>query len=88
MTSTPTRTRRNARDKNPDFAAEVARLTETYGRYLTYPDLAEYTGSSVRTLQRLEMAGELRVYRVGSARSYRIWAEDAAALMRPTIDAA
>lgn len=62
---------------NPELAA----LIDEYGRLITYPQAAELTGASVRTLKRETQSGRLPCYRVGSARVLRLKTADVYALI-------
>ena len=62
---------------NPELAA----LIDEYGRLITYPQAAELTGASVRTLKRETQNGRLPCYRVGSARVLRLKTADGYALI-------
>lgn len=64
---------------NRDLAAE---LKAEYGRYMTYPQAAEATTVSVRTLKRLTANGELPCYTVGRSRTLRLEVADVANLIR------
>lgn len=57
-------------------------VLERYGRYVSYPQAAEITSSSVRTLNRLTAAGELPMFQVGRSRTYRLKTTDVLALIR------
>ncbi|MEA5120994.1 MAG: helix-turn-helix domain-containing protein [Propionibacterium sp.] len=61
---------------------DLAELTEQYGRFVTYPQAAEITTASVRTLKRLTAAGELPCYQVGRTRTLRLKTSDVAKLIR------
>ena len=64
---------------------DVAALEAEYGRLVSYPIAANISGVSVRTLKRFAATGELPVYRVGSARVYRIKVTDLAGLFEPVV---
>lgn len=55
---------------------ELADALIEYGRYMTYAQAAEYTGTSERTLKRMTQRGELPLYRIGRTRSYRMKTTD------------
>ncbi|MGD8214040.1 helix-turn-helix domain-containing protein [Aestuariimicrobium sp. Y1814] len=57
-------------------------LESEFGRYLTYPQAAQVTTASVRTLKRLTQAGELPCYQIGRTRTLRLRTADVAALIR------
>ncbi|MGA4670057.1 helix-turn-helix domain-containing protein [Propionibacteriaceae bacterium Y1923] len=59
-----------------------AELEKEFGRYVTYPQAAEITTASVRTLKRLTAAGELPCYQIGRARVLRVKTADVAALIK------
>lgn len=61
--------------------AELAKLIVQYGRFVTYPQAAEITTASVRTLKRLTAAGDLPAYRIGRARVLRLKTEDVLSLI-------
>ena len=61
---------------------DVAELIGSYGRFVSYPQAAEITSLSVRSLKRETAAGNLPRYRLGSARVYRLKVEDVAALIQ------
>lgn len=61
---------------------ELAHALETYGMFVGYPEAAELTGVSVRTLKRLTARGELPMYSVGRTRTYRLRTADVVALVR------
>ncbi len=63
------------------ISEDLAALIQRHGRFITYPQAAEITTASVRTLKRLTAAGELPCYRVGRARVLRLKTEDVAALI-------
>lgn len=56
-------------------------LAAQYGRFVTYPQAAEITTASVRTLKRLTAAGDLPAYRIGRARVLRLKTEDVLGLI-------
>lgn len=60
---------------------ELDALIDKYGRSITYPQAAEITGASVRTLKRETQAGNLPCYRIGSARVLRLKTADVYALI-------
>ena len=62
--------------------SELSELTAQYGRYVTYPQAAEITTASVRTLKRETAAGRLPCYQVGSARALRLKLADVLALVQ------
>ncbi len=62
-------------------SAELAELIAQYGRFVTYPQAAEITTASVRTLKRLTAAGDLPAYRIGRARVLRLKTEDVLGLI-------
>lgn len=57
-------------------------LVELYGRFVSFPQAVEITTVSRRTLERLIEAGDLPVYRIGRARTYRLRTEDVAGLIQ------
>lgn len=57
-------------------------LIAEYGRMISYPQAAEITTVSVRTLKRLTANGELPCYQVGKARALRVKTADVAKLIR------
>lgn len=59
-----------------------AELEAEFGRYMSYPQAAEVTTASVRTLKRLTESGELPCYTVGRTRTMRLRTADVAALIR------
>lgn len=61
---------------------DVAELVGNYGRFVSYPQAAEITSLSVRSLKRETAAGNLPCYRLGSARVFRLKTEDVAALIQ------
>ena len=68
--------------RNPDPFAE---LRDKYPALVGYPQAAEITSTSVRTLKRLAETGELPVYRVGRTRTYRLRLEDLINLLHPVL---
>lgn len=60
---------------------ELAAIVAKYGRFISYPQAAEITTCSVRTLKRLTAAGDLPVYRIGRARVLRLKTADVVALV-------
>lgn len=56
--------------------AELEELIAEYGRYVTYPQAAEITTASVRTLKRMTQRGELPCYRIGRTRTLRVKTRD------------
>ena len=60
---------------------DVAELIGSYGRFVSYPQAAEITSLSVRSLKRETAAGNLPCYRLGSARVYRLKVEDVACVV-------
>lgn len=69
--------------ENPrNLTPEAQAIIERYGEWLSYPQAAEATASSVRTLKRETAAGRLPCYQVGRSRTYRLKASDVAALIR------
>lgn len=59
-----------------------AELESEFGRYMSYPQAAEITTASVRTLKRLTAAGELPCFTIGRTRTLRLRTADVAALIR------
>lgn len=59
----------------------LAELTKAYGRYIPPTPAAKAVGTSRRTLERMAERGELPLYRIGRARSYRFRTSDIAALV-------
>lgn len=59
----------------------LADLEARYGRWMSYPQAATETGSSVRTLKRETEHGGLPCYRIGRARVLRLKTADVAALV-------
>ncbi len=70
----PTKT---ASKLTPDAQA----LVDEYGRMVTYPQAAQITAVSVRTLKRETAAGRLPCYRVGKSRTLRVKTLDVLALI-------
>lgn len=68
--------------KKPGHAAELQALIDEYGKYVTYPQAAEISTLSVRSLKRETAAGNLPCYNVGSRRALRLKTADVAALIR------
>lgn len=65
------------------YSETLAELVAEYGRWMTYPQAAEFTTLSVRTLKRLTANGELPCYRIGrSGRSLRLKTTDVAKLIQ------
>jgi len=62
--------------------AERATILEQFGRFVTYPQAAELTSASVRTLKRLTASGELPAYAIGRTRTLRLRTEDVLNLVR------
>jgi excisionase family DNA binding protein len=61
--------------KNP-FAGELEAALAEYGPSVTIPDAAVLVGVSERTLRRAVASGELRQYKFGRSRTYRVRTED------------
>lgn len=59
-----------------------ASFRDTYPAMVNYAQAAEIVGVSERTLKRMP-ADELPVYRVGSARAYRLRLDDVLNLLTP-----
>lgn len=66
--------------KNPN--PEIAALIAEHGTFVSYPQAAEITTASVRTLKRLTAVGDLPCYRIGRARVLRLKTADVAALVQ------
>lgn len=84
---TQSRTRAAAAGRGSDqlmkrAVLDVAELVGNYGRFVSYPQAAEITSLSVRSLKRETAAGNLPCYRLGSARVFRVKTEDVAALIQ------
>lgn len=58
-----------------------AELEAEFGRWISYPQAAEITTASVRTLKRLTQAGDLPCFRIGRARVLRLRTADVANLI-------
>lgn len=58
------------------FAAELEAALAEYGPTVTIPDAAALVGVSERTLRRAVASGELRQYKFGRSRTYRVRTED------------
>jgi excisionase family DNA binding protein len=61
--------------KNP-FAAELEAALAEYGPSVTIPDAAVLVGVSERTVRRAVASGELRQFKFGRSRTYRVRTED------------
>ena len=70
-----------ARTTSHEDPAELQSLVDEHGVFITYPHAAELVGVNPRTLKRLTQAGELRCYKVGSARALRVRTADVLALV-------
>lgn len=64
------------------LANELKELQDEYGRFVSYPQAAQITTVSVRTLKRLTAEGQLPCYTVGSKRALRLRTSDVAGLIR------
>lgn len=62
--------------------SELTELTAAYGRLVSYPQAAEITTVSVRTLKRLTANGELPCYQIGRSRTLRLKTADVARLIK------
>ncbi len=80
-TSSATRTPRPSKSESP-LAAELDALLAEYGSFVTRPQAATLLNVSPRTLGRLTAAGDLPMFQVGRARSYRYRVADLVKLMR------
>lgn len=61
----------------------LAELQQTYPNLVTYPQAAEITNCSVRTLKRLTASGELPCFAVGRTRTYRLRLVDVVSILHP-----
>lgn len=66
--------------KTRSRAGEVD-LVEHHPTFLSYPQAAELTSASVRTLKRETEAGRLPCYRIGRTRTLRVKTADVLALV-------
>lgn len=57
-------------------------LVAGYGNLVSFPQAAKITSTSVRTMKRLAERGEIRVYRIGRTRVYRLRTADVAQLLQ------
>ena len=78
----PVRPERNRSMPKPKPADPFAFIRDGYPALVTYAQAAEIVGVSERTLTRMP-ADELPVYRVGSARAYRLRLDDVLNLLTP-----
>ena len=62
-------------------STELADYLERYGNFITYPQAAEITAVSTRTLKRLTATGELPCYRVGRTSVMRLKTADVVSLI-------
>lgn len=63
------------------MSEDLADIIAKYGRFVSYPQAAEITTASLRTLRRATAAGDLPAYRIGRARVLRLKTEDVVALI-------
>ena len=61
---------------------DLESLVTKYGNLVSYPQAAEITSASVRTLKRETADGNLPCYAVGRSRTLRLRTADVAALVR------
>lgn len=66
---------------DPTISADLAAALAEYGTWLTYPQAAELTCTSARTLKRETAAGRLPCYQIGRARVLRVKTADVFALI-------
>lgn len=61
---------------------ELQALIDEHGLFVSYPQAAQITTASVRTLKRETAAGRLPCYQIGRSRTLRVKTEDVLALIR------
>ena len=73
----------SAAASTPAFTdAEAAELRGAYGRFIGLADAARELDISRRTLDRAIRAGDIKMYKVGRARAYRLRTDDVLGLMK------
>ena len=68
----------------PKTSDPFASFRDTYPAMVTYAQAAEIIGVAERTLKRMSRE-QLPVYRVGSARAYRLRLDDVLNLLTPVV---
>lgn len=66
---------------DPERQALLEDLRQRYGGWMNRPQVAEEFGFSLRTVNRMIAAGELKAYSIGRRRSLRVKTSDVAALV-------